>query len=355
MPDGCNTTNRKTFTLGELAELSGATLKGDPEIVIDGIGTLEDAGPGRLSFLTHARYVDSLSRCRASALIVAPDFKDLDFPLLICEQPYLAMARAAKLFSEPPPLALGIHERAFVAEDVEAGEDVRVGALAHIGSGCRIGNSTRVYGSAYLGSNVQVGAGCLIYPGVTILDGCTIGDRVIVHSGTVIGSDGYGFAQDEQGRHVKIPQVGIVEIEDDVEIGANCTIDRATFGRTWIRRGTKIDNLVQIGHNVTVGEHSLLVSQVGVSGSTRIGSHVILAGQVGVVGHIEIGDRVRVAAKSGVHHSVKAGEDISGYPAVPFREWLKTSANIRRLSQFKEELRQLRAKVRELEDALHGE
>lgn len=355
MPDARDKRFGKSFTLRELAELSGTIVKGDSAVRIEGVGTLEDAGPSQLSFLTHSRYVGYLSQCRAAAVIVAPAFKDLDFPLLISEQPYLTLARVAQLFSEPPPLAPGAHERAYIAEDAQLGEGVSVGALAYIGPNCRIGNSTRIYGGAYVGSGAQIGENCLIYPGVTILDECRIGNRVIIHSGTVIGSDGYGFAQDEQGHHIKIPQEGIVQIDDDVEVGANCTIDRATFGRTWIQRGAKVDNLVQIGHNVTVGEHSLLVGQVGISGSTRIGKHVVLAGQVGVVGHIEIGDRVRVGAKSGVHRSVKAGEDISGYPAVPYKEWLKTTANIHRLSQFKEELRQLKAKVQEIEKTLHGE
>lgn len=347
--------SRKSFTLGELAELTGSTLKGDPRTRVDGVGALEDAGPSQLSFLTHSRYVDQIPQCRAAALIVAPAFKDLDFSLLICEQPYLVLARLSQLFFAPPALAPGVHETAHIGEEVQMGEGVSVGPLAHVGSQCRIGSSTRIYGGAYVGSGVQIGRDCLIYPGAILLDNCLIGHRVIIHSGTVLGSDGYGFAQDERGHHVKIAQMGIVQIDDDVEVGANCTIDRATFGRTWIQQGTKIDNLVQIGHNVTVGEHSLLIGQVGVSGSTRIGKHVVLAGQVGVVGHIEIGDRVRVGAKSGVHHSVKAGEDISGYPALPYKEWLKTMANLRRLSQFKEDLRQLKAKVQELEETLHGE
>jgi UDP-3-O-[3-hydroxymyristoyl] glucosamine N-acyltransferase len=230
-----------------------------------------------------------------------------------------------------------------------------VGPLAQIGTDSRIGRGTRIYGGAYLGAGVTVGEDCLVYPGVTILDGCCIGNRVIIHSGTVIGGDGFGFAQDEQGRHVKIPQVGIVQIDDDVEIGANCTIDRATFGRTWVQRGTKIDNLVMLAHNVEVGEHSILVSQVGVSGSTRLGKHVILAGQAGIVGHIEIGDGARVGAKSGVSHSIKAGEDMSGSPAMPHKEWLKAMVTLRRLPQMREELRNLTKKIAELEELLHRE
>jgi UDP-3-O-[3-hydroxymyristoyl] glucosamine N-acyltransferase len=346
---------RKFYSTGDLADLLGATLQGDAGIQITGIGSLEDAGPGQLSFLTSAKYANLVPKCNASALIVPSAFKDLDFTLLICEQPYLAFARAAQLFAEPPFLAEGVHGTAHVEEGVDLGPDVFVGALAHIGSGCSIGGSTRVYGGAYIGRDVQVGRNCLIYPRVTILDGCIIGDRVIIHSGTVIGSDGFGFAQDDQGRHVKIPQMGIVCIDDDVEIGANCAIDRAAFGRTWIQRGTKIDNLVQIAHNVVVGEHSILIAQVGVSGSTRLGGHVVLAGQVGVVGHIEIGDGVRVGAKSGVRGSVKAGQEVTGSPALPHREFLKLQAHMRRLPEFRDELRQLRIKVKQLEEALHGD
>ena len=193
----------------------------------------------------------------------------------------------------------------------------------------------------------------MIYPGAAILDRCLIGDRVIIHSGTVIGSDGFGFAQDESGRHIKIPQMGIVQIDDDVEIGANCTIDRATFGRTWIQRGAKIDNLVQIGHNVVVGEHCILVSQVGISGSTRLGKHVMLAGQVGLAGHLEIGDRVRVGAKSGVAHSIKSDQDMIGIPAVTQKEFLRNYGNLRRLTQFREELRQLKKRILQIESTLN--
>lgn len=348
----CIETSMQSIPLGEIAEHVGATLSGDPETLVDGIASLEDAGPSQLSFLTHARYGPSLAGCKAAALIVPPSFKDLEFPLLICEQPYLALAKTAQLFVKPSNTLSGIHPTAHVAEHAHLGSDVAIGALAHVGDRTSIGAGSCIMGNVYLGSDVQIGEDCLIYPGVTILDGCQIGNRVTIHSGTVIGSDGFGYAQDERGQHVKIPQIGIVQIDDNVEIGANCTIDRATFGRTWIRTGCKIDNLVQIAHNVVVGEHSILVSQVGISGSTRIGKHVVLAGQVGVVGHIKIGDGARVGAKSGVSNSVKEREDVSGIPAVPHKEWLKNSAHIRRLSHYREELRRLKMKVDELEKSL---
>lgn len=341
--------SRRSLPLGEIASHLGACLSGDAAIPIEGICPLEDARPSQLSFLTHARYVPLLAECRAAALIVPPSFKDLEFPLLICDRPYLALAKAAQLFAEPVRLPTGIHPTAQIDESVHLGSQVAIGQMAQIGSESSVGAGTSVFGGVYVGCNVQIGQNCLIYPGVTIKDGCVIGNRVVIHSGTVIGSDGFGYAQDEFGQHVKIPQIGIVQVDDDVEIGANCTVDRATFGRTWIQQGCKIDNLVQIGHNVIVGKYSILVSQVGISGSTQIGNHVVLAGQVGVVGHIRIGDGARVGAKSGVSSSVKAKEDVSGIPAVPHKEWLKNSAHIRRLSQYREELRQLKKKVERLE------
>jgi len=346
---------RKSFLLGDLADRLGATLKANPAIRIFGVGALEDSGPEQLSFLIHARYLSRIATCKAAAVIVPPSLEGLDFPHLVCTRPYLALAQAARLFVDVPALPRGTDKTAHVDERAQLHPDAAVGPLAHVGLASRIGKGTVVCGSAYIGSHVTIGDDCLIYPRVTVLDGTRIGDRVTIHSGTVIGSDGFGYAQDEHGHHIKIPQTGTVQIDDDVEIGANCTIDRATFGRTWIREGAKIDNLVQIAHNVVIGEHSILVSQVGISGSTKLGKHVVLAGQVGIVGHINIGDGVRVGAKSGIAHSVKSGEDMMGYPAVPHKEFLRNYANMRRLPQLREELRLLKSKVQDLEKALHGE
>lgn len=351
MADDANHFNPRTYRLGELAELIQASVKGDPGLSITGINTLEEALPGELSFVTNKRYMSMIPQCRASALLVPPELDQLEIPLLVSRQPYLSLARAAQLFLGRPHPPVGVHETSWIGEGVQLGNGVSIGALAHVGNGASIGGGTVVLGGAFIGDGVHIGEDCLIHPRATILERCRLGSRVIIHSGVVIGSDGFGFAQDEEGRHVKIPQVGIVQIDDDVEIGANCTIDRATFGRTWIQRGTKIDNLVQIAHNVTVGEHSVLVAQVGVSGSSRIGKHVILAGQVGIVGHIEIGDRARIGAQSGVPHSVKAGEDMSGSPAMPHKEYLRCAASFRHLPRFREELRELKTKVGRLEEA----
>jgi UDP-3-O-[3-hydroxymyristoyl] glucosamine N-acyltransferase len=355
MTNRCDYNSAKAYTLAELAAEVGAVLRGSPDVEIRGIGPLENARPDQLTFLTHNRFIPLLNQCRAAALIVSPSFKDLDYPLLICDRPYVALARIAQLFFAPPAIAVGIHPNAYVESDVQVGPEAAVGALAHIGAGSRIGRETRIYDGAYLGRRVRVGEQCLIYPGVVVLDDCSIGNRVIIHSGTVIGSDGFGYAQDQNGSHLKIPQLGTVRIDDGVEIGANCTIDRATFGHTWIQRGSKIDNLVHIAHNVVVGEDSILVAQVGIAGSTRIGKNVVLAGQVGVVGHIEIGDGVRVGAQSGVPRSIEAGQDVSGSPAVPHREWLQMCAGWRRLPKLREEIRQLQRKIDELEKKVHGE
>jgi UDP-3-O-[3-hydroxymyristoyl] glucosamine N-acyltransferase len=345
---------RKVFTLGELAKIVAADVKGDAGTRVMGVASLEDAEPEHVSFVAHSRYAPLAATSRAGVLIVDASQSGLRRPLLVCRNPYLTFARVAQLFAELPCVPVGVHPSAYIGTGTEFGDEVAVGPLACVGSHCSIGSRTTIFGGVYIGDNVAIGAECLVYPGAVILDRCRLGWRVIVHSGAVIGSDGFGFAQDEQGHHVKIPQMGIVEIDDDVEIGANTTIDRATLGKTWIRRGTKIDNQVQIAHNVVVGEHSALVAQVGIAGSARLGNHVVLGGQAGINGHINIGDRARVAAKSAVAHSIAPGEDMLGIPAVPMKEWMRTYGNIRRLPQVRNQLRELAEKVKELERALQG-
>jgi UDP-3-O-[3-hydroxymyristoyl] glucosamine N-acyltransferase len=345
-------TSNDSVSLGEISEFIKAEMKGDPALRITGIGSLEDALPGQLSFLVDSRYEHLVSSCRASAFIVPQAFRELDFNLLITDNPYLALARAAQLFSSSRSDEAGIHATSLLGENIQFGEGVSVGPFVHIGDNCKIGAGTKIGTGAYIGKNVILGDNCLIHPRVCVLARCIVGDRVIIHSGAVIGADGYGYAQDEQGRHIKIPQTGIVQIDDDVEIGANATIDRATFGKTWIKRGTKIDNLVMIAHNVIVGEDCAIVSQVGISGSTRLGNHVVLGGQVGIAGHIEIGDKVKIGAKSGILHSIKPDQAIVGIPGVPHDDWFKTYANIQRLPRLKAELKRLREKVQSIEEAL---
>ncbi len=348
-----NQKHEGSFSLAELGRLLDAEVKGDPELALSGIAPLDAAIPGQLSFLADSRYKRFLPACRASALIVSPKFRDLEFNLLVVENPYLALSKAAQLFSPAPEEACGVHPAAFIGERVTLEEGVSVGPLAHIGEGTRVGSKTTVAPSAFVGRNVQIGEGCLIYPKAVILDGCILGNRVIIHSGTVIGADGYGYVQDKAGKHIKIPQIGIVQIDDDVEIGANCTIDRATFGKTWIKRGAKIDNLVMVAHNVVVGEDNLLVAQSGIAGSTQLGKNVVLAAQAGILGHLEIGDGVKIGGKAGVHNSLKANQVImGGLPAVPYDEWLNTFRDIRRLPRLREALKRLDEKVGRIEEAL---
>lgn len=349
------TTDKDSLSLGEIGQFIKAEIKGDPALRIRGIGSLEGASPEQLSFLVDSRYEHLVSNCRAGALIVPPDFRGLDFNLLITDNPYLALAKAAQLFAAAEAENSGIHPASFLGENIRLGEGVSVGPFAHIGDNCVVGAGTTIGSGAYIGKNVVVGDRCLIHPRVSILADCIVGDRVIIHSGAVIGADGFGYAQDEQGRHIKIPQTGIVQIDADVEIGANATIDRATFGKTWIKRGTKIDNLVMIAHNVIVGEDSAFAALVGISGSTRLGDHVVLGGQVGIAGHIEIGDRVKIGAKSGILHAIKPDTVIMGIPGVPQDEWLRTYANILRLPRLKAELKRLGEKVRSIEEALKGD
>lgn len=344
---------RVSFSLRDLCELVGASeIKGDPEFRVRGLGPLESAAPDELSFLTDSRYRDMVSECRAGALIVSSHFRELEFNLLIADNPYLALAKAANLFFSHRTDDFAVHPSAIISEGVRHGEHISVGPFASIGEDCVIGEGTRIGGGCYIGRGVHIGADCLIHPRAVILDNCVVGDRVIIHSGVVIGADGFGFAQDEQGRHHKIPQMGIVQIDEDVEIGANTTIDRATFGRTWIKRGAKIDNLVMIAHNVVVGEDTVLVGQAGVSGSTSIGDHVMLGGQVGIAGHLEIGDRAKIGAKGGIMRSVLPDQVIVGSPGLPREEFFRNFVNVQRLPRLQEELKRLREKVQKLEEAL---
>ena len=334
--------------LGELAQRLGAELRGDTNLRISGVAALEDATETEISFVVSPKYKRLAKQTTAGALIVPPGMEDLERPLLVSPNPYLAFAQALALFKERPRAAPGVSLKAHLGDGVRLGQGVSIHPLAYVGEEAIIGDRVTLHGGAYVAAGVEIGDDTLIHPNVTILDRCIVGKRVIIHSGTVVGSDGFGFAQDG-GRHVKIPQAGIVRIDDDVEIGANCAIDRATLGMTWIQRGAKIDNLVQVAHNVVVGEDSIIVAQVGISGSTRIGKGVVLAGQVGVVGHLEIGDGVRVGAQAGVRKSIPAGQEVLGSPAVAYREFVRTSGMISRLPDLRKKVMELEKRLARLE------
>jgi UDP-3-O-[3-hydroxymyristoyl] glucosamine N-acyltransferase len=334
------------FTLGQLAQALGATLEGDPRRVVTGVAPLESAGPHQVSFLTHARYADAARTSRAGAFVAGAEAAGLPAPVLRVPAPQQALVDLLNLFHPPAPVVPGVHPTAVIAADARVDPTAAVGPHAVIDAGVRIGARVRVGPLVYLGAGVEIGEDSALGAQVVLLEGVRLGRRVVVHPGAVLGADGFGFVFDG-ARHRKIPQTGGVLVEDDVEIGANTTIDRATFGDTVIRRGTKIDNLVQIGHNVEVGEHSILVAQVGVSGSARLGRGVVLAGQVGVADHVTVGDGALVAAQGGVPSDLDAGGKYFGTPARPMIEAKRIIAAETRLPE-------LLRRVRELERALEA-
>jgi UDP-3-O-[3-hydroxymyristoyl] glucosamine N-acyltransferase len=333
--------------LGELAARLGCELRGDGEVEIRGVAGLDEAGPGDLSFLANPRYADKLAATRAGAVIVAPGHQ-APVPSLVCDNPYLAFSRAVELVRPQPRPAPGVHPSAHVDATAVVGDGVHVGALAVVGAGVRLGARSVLHPHVVLYDGVLVGEDCELHSGVQVRERCRLGSRVVVQNGAVIGADGFGFARDADGRYHKFPQVGIVVVEDDVEIGALTAIDRAALGETRIGRGSKLDNLVQVGHSVTIGEDSVLAGQVGVAGSTRIGRRVTLAGQVGVAGHLEIGDGVVATAQTGIPGSVEPGAVVSGSPAIENRAWLKSSAVFAKLPELLRRLRELERKVESL-------
>ncbi len=339
----------KELTLGQIAEIVKGELEGPGELRLKGIQSLDGASDEHISFVVDKRYEEAALASRAAALIVPSNWTGpVEKPLVRVGNPYLAYALVASAFSRKDFVARGISPDAHIGEDCSIDENISIYPGAFIGDRVTIGPRCVIYPGVFLGNDVTVGEDCVLYPNVTVYHGCRLGNRVVVHAGTVIGSDGFGYATDGEV-HVKIPQIGIVVIEDDVEIGANVAIDRAALGETRIGAGSKLDNLIQIGHNVTIGPNSIIVAQVGVAGSARLGKGVMLGGQVGIVGHITLGDYVRVGAQSGVAQSVPSGQVVSGTPAVPHRLWLRVNSAIKKLPDLLKEVRQLKEKVKKLE------
>ncbi len=336
------------FTLGELAEALHASLEGDPQRVVTGVAPLDSAGPDQISFLTDLRYRDAARASRAGAFLVPAEAADLPAPMLRSATPQLALIDLLQLFHPPAPAAPGVDPSAVVAPDARIDASASVGPFCVVEAGAVIEAHARLHALVYVGAGVRIGEACTLYPHVTLRDGVRLGRRVVVHPGAVLGADGFGFAFDGR-EHRKIPQVGGVLIEDDVEIGANATIDRATFGDTIVRRGTKIDNLVMIGHNVEVGEHSILVAQVGVSGSSRLGRGVVLAGQVGVADHVTVGDGVVAGAQAGIGFDIEAGEKVLGTPARPITQAKRIMLAEGRLPEMLQRMKALERRLDRLE------
>ena len=333
--------------LKEIATRLGCRIVGDPEIEIRGLAGVESAGPGELTFLSNPRYARKLADSRASAAIVGDESPSAPMTLLVSAEPYLDFARALELFYQPPRPPAGIHPTAIVASTATLGDDASIGPYAVIGERVRIGRNAVLHPHVTIYEGVEIGDDLIAHSHATVREFCRIGRGVILQNGVIVGSDGFGFARRPDGSHHKIPQAGIVVIEDDVEVQAGSCIDRAAVGETRIRRGTKIDNLVQIGHAAEIGEDNILCAQVGVAGSTTLGRDCILAGQVGVINHLTIGDGVLITAQSGVGSDVASGAKISGSPAFDNRLWLRSTAAFPRLPELEREVRRLRKKIGE--------
>lgn len=325
------------FTLKELAALTGGRVDGDENITVNSFAKIEEAGPGSLTFLANPKYTRFLYTTKASAAIVNENFtpeNHLEISLLRVPDAYSTLAElmtlVQKAYAHPTPI--GIEQPSFVAAGVEIPEDCYIGAFSYIGANVKLGANVKIYPQCYIGSNVKIGDNTVIRPGVKVYDGCEIGQNCILHSGVVIGADGFGFAP-KDGHFEKIPQMGNVKIEDNVEIGANTTIDRATLGSTVIGEGTKLDNLIQVAHNVTIGSCNVIAAQTGIAGSTKIGNCNMIAGQSGFAGHIKVGDRNQIGAQSGVPGNVGDDERLLGYPAINARAFAKTQVYLKRLDE----------------------
>jgi UDP-3-O-[3-hydroxymyristoyl] glucosamine N-acyltransferase len=328
--------------------LIGGKVVGDGSVTINRMAPIDAAGPGDITFVANPKYLAKLKETTASAVIVKPGIECPGVALLVCDNPYLAFAKVLTALHVRRPEAQGVMDGAWVDPSAELGADVTIHPGCVIGKKARIGRGTILYPGVVVYDAVEIGEDCLVHAGVSIREQCRIGNRVVIQPGAVIGSDGFGFAPDGKA-YYKIPQVGIVSIEDDVEVGANVCIDRAAMGVTLVKRGTKIDNLVQIAHNVSVGEDTILVAQVGIAGSSKVGNHCTLGGQVGVSGHIKIGDNTMVAAQSGIISDLPPGQVFSGTPTMPHREWLKASAGVKNLPAMRKTINSLQKRIEELE------
>jgi UDP-3-O-[3-hydroxymyristoyl] glucosamine N-acyltransferase len=341
------------IALSDIHALVGGQLHGDGAATVASLASLQETHIRALSFIANDKAVSTLGDRQPGALLVHRHLPTLNVPQISVENPLLAFAEVAQHFFTPARPVRGIAKDITQGQHVQIGSDPSIWPFVTLGDHVTIGARVTLYPGVFVGSHSRIGDDSVLYPNVVVREGCSLGARVIVHSGTVIGSDGFGYVQHE-GRHRKIPQLGGVVIEDDVELGANVTIDRATLGNTVIKQGTKVDNLVQIAHNVLVGEHSIVVAQVGIAGSTTIGHHVMIGGQAGLADHITVGDQVMVAARAGVNRSLEPNQIVSGAPVMPHETWMKAQAVIPRLPELRQQVRSLEQRVAALESQLQA-
>ena len=336
------------FTASQLAALIGGDVEGNPDVTVGTFAKIEEGHPGALSFLANPKYTHFIYDTDSSVVLVKRDFvaeHPVKATLIRVDDPYATIAHLLKMVTEMTKVVKkGIEQPAYIAEGVEIPEDAYVGAFAYIGKGAVIGKGAKIYPQAYVGEGCRIGEDTILYAGVKVYDGCEVGARCIIHSGAVIGADGFGFAPNGEG-YDKIPQTGNVVIEDDVEIGANTTVDRAMMGSTRICKGVKLDNLIQIAHNCVIGHDTVMASQAGVAGSTKLGAHCMVGGQVGFVGHINIGDNTLIGAQSGVSHGTEPGARIMGAPAVDMGEYARSLVYLKRLPKMAEKLKEIEKKI----------
>lgn len=340
------------ITLKEIALFLGGKIIGNEDVIVENIRPIEEAGEHDITFIANVKYLKQLKTTAASAIIAAPGTAAEGKNLVIVPDPYAAFGRLLSIFYPAEHSYQGVSPDALIEEGASVSPEATVFPHAYISKGAQVENGAVIYPGVFIGSNASIGENSILYANVTVYWGCIIGKRVILHSGVVVGSDGFGFAAPGKGNN-KIPQVGFVQIDDDVEIGANSTIDRATLGKTWIGRNVKIDNLVQIAHNVVIGENSVITAQVGISGSTKLGKSVIIGGQSGIVGHIKIGDNVMIAAGSGIHKEIESGQIIAGSPQLPYRQWLKVEACRAKLPEMKKTIEELKRKIEILQEQIN--
>lgn len=339
-------------TARQLSQFLGGELEGNPDVKVSKPSKIEEAGEGSLTFLANPKYEPYVYETKASVLLVSMDFKPakpLSTTLIRVEDVYESLGKLLTAFEQPEALEEGVSKGAYVHEKATIGENVTIAPTAYVGAGAIIGANTIIYPQVFVGPNVQIGTDCKLYPGVKVYHSCRLGDRCVVHSNAVIGSDGFGFSQNLNGAYSKIAQVGNVRIEEDVEIGANTVIDRATMGSTVIKKGVKLDNLIQIAHNVEIGENTVLAAQSGVAGSTKIGKNVRVGGQAGFVGHIQIADDVMVQAQSGITTSVeRSGDKLYGSPAMRYRDFLKSYTIFKQLPELQKRVIELERELDQL-------
>lgn len=339
-----------SFSAEQIAKVLQGEIVGDAQVLVSDFSKIEEGKPGTLTFLANPKYEQYIYSTQASIVLVNADFvptKPVMATLIKVPNAYAALAILLNMVNEARPKKNGVEQPSFIAPTAQVGSGVYVGAFAYVAENVSLGNNVKIYPQTYIGEGAQIGEGTVVYAGVKIYEGCKIGKNCVIHAGAVIGSDGFGFAP-ENGEYKKIPQLGIVVVEDDVEIGANTTIDRAVMGETRIGHGVKLDNLIQIAHNVQIGENTVMASQVGISGSTKVGKNCMFGGQVGLGGHITIGDNTNIGAQSGIISNIEGGANIMGAPAIPVKGYFRSSAVFAKLPDMYRQLNQLQKEIDKL-------